>query len=261
MSTNMGTALILMGTGDITAQMIENHSMETEEIVPSRKRQRKEERKPENPKLHFRRYGTLSPDIEKIHREQRLRRLTYSRREEYNFGQEHVPPLSQLREGVRLASIDLFLEIKSLDAFRTGTMVAWSVFAYTPFFIVLYKLFDRYLPTKVTMFSVSARTGLSFLVSIPVNAAFFCYGCFVHHIAEWATLLQELHYATPDSSVSNLLVNVPFDFEMAWSTARLKLEKELYTTIAASAGLWVPVNFFNFSVVPPHLRPLTLVSY
>ena len=265
--TNMASALVLMCVGDLMAQEIEVHYLAEDESAvkaPKRRRRTTDSKKHQSPELHklsFRRYGTYSPDIDTLQRQHMIRRQSI-RVEEGSLGQaEHeLISFSQLREGVKLLGISLYYEIKSLDLFRTGTMVFWMVAAYTPFYVSLYKLFDRYFPKGVTPMSVFARTASSLVVSVPLNAAFFCYGSFVHHLTEWLALLQEWRYTAPDASVSDLLSAIPFDFDMAWGAARLKLEAELWTTVKASACVWVPINLLNFSVVPPHLRPLALMS-
>jgi Mpv17 / PMP22 family len=113
--------------------------------------------------------------------------------------------------------------------------------------------------------AVSSRVGLSYLAAIPQNAAFFVYGSLVHHCTKWLALVQEWQYelkeemGVADPSLGEIIEQVPFDINMAWSTARLKVETELLTTMMAGAAVWIPFHFVNFSLVPPHLRPLTLV--
>jgi hypothetical protein len=251
MRTNMATALVLMGGGDIMAQRIELMEDEKNDDVPTLLRRHSLRPEPEASQLSFRRYGTLSPDVDSLHKKQRLLR----QQEEYLQGLS----FSQFIEATQILSQSISNELRSLDFFRTGTMVVWAVAFYTPFFVMLYKAFDLLLPKRVTPMTVSARTGLSLLVSIPVNAAFFCYGSSIHHLTEWITLLQEWHYKFPDASMTTVFQEIPFDFEVAWSTARLKLEAELVRTMKASACFWIPINLVQFSVVPPHLRPLGLM--
>lgn len=84
----------------------------------------------------------------------------------------------------------------------------------------------------------------SFEASVPVNAAFFCYGCFVHHIVDWWSLVQEWQLEVPEADPSDIFVDVPLDWDMAWSTTRLKLTSELVRTILASAYEWVRIDIF-----------------
>jgi len=53
----------------------------------------------------------------------------------------------------------------------------------------------------------------------------------------------------------------PFDMDMLLSKARLKIETELVSTVKTSAQIWVPINFFNFTLVPNHLRPFGLLFF
>jgi hypothetical protein len=251
MRTNMATALVLMGGGDMMAQRIELMEDEKKDDVPTLLRRHSLRPEEATRQLSFRRYGTLSPDVDSLHRKQRLLRQQEESIQGVSF--------SQLIEATQILSESLHNELRSLDFFRTGTMVVWAVAFYAPFFVIVYRMFDRLLPKGVTLMTVSARTGLSLLISIPVNAAFFCYGSSIHHLTEWITLLQEWHYKFPDASMKEVFQEIPFDFEVAWSTARLKLEAEFVRTVKASGCFWIPINVVQFSVVPPHLRPLALM--
>lgn len=139
-------------------------------------------------------------------------------------------------------------------------MAFWSGFLSTPSFIFLYRIFDRMLPASSPA-TIAARVGITFLMSIPVNTVFFCYGTFVHHFTEWAGLINAWRYEVPDASIRQVMRQVPFDWPMLRSSARLKIETELGPTVIASAGVWIPINAFNFTFVPPHLRPLTLTTF
>lgn len=254
MRTNMCSATVVMGVGDFMAQKIEQDE-ESDANDPVVRLQRRLTNLPEEPslkrRLSFRRYGTLSP-------ERRRNRLLRQQPAEWEWAEE-VVSWSQLREACRIVGVSLQQELASLDGFRTVTMVVWASIIYTPFYVQVYRLFDRVLPKGTTPMAVSSRVGLSFLLSIPTNAAFFCYGSFVHHTTEWLALIQERQSAEPSASYQQLLEAVPLDLEMAISVAWLKVKAELWTTVQASAGLWVPFNLLNFSAVPPHLRPLGLM--
>jgi hypothetical protein len=168
-----------------------------------------------------------------------------------------------MQESLRILARKLYTELASLDYFRTGTMAFWGGLT-TPAFITLYRVFDRYLPRTVTPASVLPRVVLTFLFSVPVNAIFFCYGSLVQHTAKYYSLVQEWQVEMRqlgfhDISLAEVVKDVPFDFEMAWSTARLKLESEFRQTIITSGSIWIPINIVNFSLVPPHLRPLVLM--
>jgi hypothetical protein len=140
-------------------------------------------------------------------------------------------------------------------------MVVWAGGVVTPFFLGLYKLFDRFLPPGRGGSAIGSRVLGAFVASIPANFFFFCYGTFVHHTTEWASLLAEWNHQIPEATAIELLQEVPFDFQMYVSTTRLKLENEFLNTIIASASMWIPLNTINFSLVPPHLRPLFIMTF
>lgn len=144
----------------------------------------------------------------------------------------------------------------SIDIIRTGTMAAWAGVFYAPFFLGLYGIFDRYLP-KQRWLGIGTRVGLSFLVSIPVNAAFYVYGSLAHHLIAYGRKLEQS--STSSGSYLTSLRTTPFELERAMSDARDKMNAELYDTIYTSAGIWVPFNMINFSVVPPQYRPIFLI--
>jgi hypothetical protein len=281
MLTNVGSALVLMTTGDFMAQEIELHrlveyfsdeSSSKEEDVHHTARRFATSVAPEQqaklPKLSFRRYGTLSPIMKerkktKMQEETRKAKMQQEATEDYNEFEEEAFLFPDIQESLRIFARSSYTELASLDYFRTGTMALWGGLT-TPAFITLYRVFDRYLPRNVTPASVLPRVALTFIFSIPVNAIFFCYGSFVQHAAKYYSLVQEWQLEMrqlgfQDISLAEVVKDVPFDFEMAWSTARLKLESEFRQTIITSGAIWIPINTVNFSLVPPHLRPLVLM--
>jgi hypothetical protein len=135
------------------------------------------------------------------------------------------------------------------DKSRTAKMAAWSVL-FTPFYVGIYKTYDRYLP-KRTPASIVARVGLSFLASVPINFAFYTYGHFVQHTADWYTEQQKQQKAKV----------VPYRFDQLVEKTKRKLEAELFNTIKTSATFWIPINFLSFSIVPSHIQPLSLMFF
>jgi hypothetical protein len=281
MVTNVGSALVLMTTGDLMAQEIELHNL-VEYFSAERSSSKEDgvhhaqrfatsvapEQQANAPKLSFRRYGTLSPIMKerrntKMQEETRKEKMKQEAKEDYNESEEEAFLFPDMQESLRILARKSYTELASLDFFRTGTMALWGGLT-TPAFITLYKAFDRYLPRNVTPASVLPRVVLTFLFSVPVNAIFFCYGSFVQHTAQYYSLVQEWQVEMrqlgfQDMSLAEVVKDVPFDLEMAWSTARLKLESEFRQTIITSGSIWIPINIVNFSLVPSHLRPLVLM--
>jgi hypothetical protein len=128
---------------------------------------------------------------------------------------------------------------------RTATMAAWCFF-YTPFYVAVYKMYDKYLPRK-TPGSIAARVGMSFAFSIPINAAFYLYGTTINHTIDWYSELRQSR--------------VPYRFDVLMEKTRLKIENELVRTVMTSGTMWVPINLVTFSVVPSHLQPLSLMFF
>jgi hypothetical protein len=169
-------------------------------------------------------------------------------KEDYNESEEEAFLFPEVQESLQIFSRNLHTELASLDYFRTGTMALWGGLT-TPLYIILY------LPRNVTPASVLPRVVLTFLFSIPVNGIFFCYGSFVQRAAKYYSLVQEWQLEMRqlgfhNLSLSEVVKDVPFDFEMAWSIARLKLESEFRQTIITSGSIWIPINIVNFSLVP-----------
>jgi hypothetical protein len=137
------------------------------------------------------------------------------------------------------------------DKSRTAKMAAWSVL-FTPFYVGIYKTYDRYLP-KRTPASIVARVGLSFLASVPINFAFYTYGNFVQHTADW--------YTEQQNQQQKAKVVVPYRFDQLVEKTKRKLDAELFNTIKTSATFWIPINFLSFSIVPSHIQPLSLMFF
>lgn len=156
-------------------------------------------------------------------------------------------------------------ELSFWDPKRTMTMAAWSVCLYTPFYIGLYRLYDRYLP-KQTPASIAARVALSFLTSIPVNAAFYTYGAAAHHTMEWMDSRKKLQVELEELgldyvSAYQAATSIPYPEEAFWAKAQHKLETELHNTVVTSGSCWIPFNLFTFTMVPSHLRPISLMVF
>mmetsp|Transcript_4913 Transcript_4913/g.10044 ORF Transcript_4913/g.10044 Transcript_4913/m.10044 type:complete len:344 (+) Transcript_4913:124-1155(+) len=161
------------------------------------------------------------------------------------------------------------------DKSRTAKMAAWSIL-FTPFYVGIFKLYDRYLPKK-NLPSIAARVGCSFLSSIPINFAFYAYGTFVQHTADWyrerreqRALQLERQQQRPrktrqppptTTATTQNSVGVSYRFDQLIEKTRRKLEAEFVTTIKTSAQFWIPLNFLSFSVVPSHIQPLNLMFF
>jgi hypothetical protein len=221
-TVNLGSALVLMTAGDVLAQQLEVHGMDNTKSSSSNEKELLD-RHPQH--IHVRRYGTtLSSTVSDV----------------------SVSILDTIRD-----------EFWFWNPFRTATMAAWSVGAYTPFYIGIYHLYEKYLP-KQTPVGIGARVALSFVLSCPINAAFYVYGTAVHHTTEWWSLRQAVQYELRDVGI---LSQDDFEWDQLWGKAVLKLETELPQTIIASGSCWIPINLFTFTYIPPHLRPLSLMFF
>lgn len=236
LSTNVTSAVFLMVAGDVGAQEIETHFLGASHKLDADLQM---------DRLSYRRYGTMSPNPNlRVAREQIQRRRRTEYQEEHQLLQQDVPSPtdpSTWTTTLESALSTLQSDFQSLDFFRSSTMAFWSGFLATPSFIALYRVFDRLLPAS-TPLTVAARVGITFIMSVPVNAIFFCYGTLVHHVTEWAALIAEWRHEVPDASLRQVLRQVPFDWPMFWGTARLKVETELARTVLVSASVWIPVK-------------------
>lgn len=276
---NMGSALVLMSAGDVMAQEVELKNL-AEHF--STNDPQKVENFTDRHRVTLKRYGTADSTLQESESEDGS---DHQDDEDYDYdpaGQKSRLLASMMAQSYSKTELQEVLdsimerfreEVQEIDLFRTGTMVGWAVGAYTPFYVGVYRLFDKYIPRQ-TPATVFARVLICFILSIPVNAAFFTYGSFVHHSAEWLSVQQKLPAEVKKMLLSNAggeneniddlraaatEVAIPFDWEMMWSTAKLKLDAELYQTVLTSGKVWIPINMLNFSLVPPHLRAVNLM--
>ena len=149
-------------------------------------------------------------------------------------------------------------ELASLDYFRMSTMSFWAACISTPYFMFLYRIQDRVLSSSTTPIGVALRVISSFVASVPLNAAFFGYGSWLHHVTEWWALVQEWKLVVPTATLRQILHEVPFDTNVLYATTYCKWQTELFRTLVTSATLWIPINAVNFALVAPHMRPLIL---
>jgi len=259
---NLGSALVVMSVGDIMAQEIEFNNKE--------KRRSKND---DNNPLLLRR--SSSSNYQKPKQQQRQSLLELLRRnnsKNNNNTSNHTtdddspsaeciinkPTLPSILSSLVKEVIEDFIktikhEIRQLDYIRTSSMVFWSVGVYTPFYIQVFKLFDKHLPKRATFATISIRVMTCFLLSIPINAIFFVYGSTVHQLLKEDVDTNE---PTTEDNKNDKLSN--FWNEIIVSSKR-KLDAELYNTIVASGTVWIPFNFILFTFVPSHLRPLNLM--
>jgi len=283
LSTNLGSAVVAMLLGDVVAQELEIHrttggsdrSIGSEEEegggggggggggatvdlggAVGATDQHTEKL------LSFRKYGRWSPDVPAIQRdEERLLRKVTRRRTQQRVHNEEEDDDDSTSLWSLYAAV-AWDEFESIDRFRLAIMAAWSGIS-TFYYTGLYQIYERTLPARAAspVRYVALRVGLSFAFSIPLNAAFFFYGTFAHHLADWTALIEEWRSEVPEATLRQIHNHVPFDAGMLWSEYRLKLENEFADTILASGAMWIPINVFNFSFVSPHLRPVLLTFF
>ena len=229
-----------------------NFSGKTDENIPLDKR------------WSLKRYGTVDPKAAEAAAEA----ASEKRKHEHDHPEEEEEEdwMENVQDKWNHAVDAIRAEVEYLDGYRTATMMLWSAGAYTPLYVAIYKVCDRFMPHQ-TPVTVTARVVLSFCLSIPINAAFFTYGTFVHHTMEYMAIQKEWQLELQQLGISDDTVQshsshvIPYDWEMLRAMAKLKLESELLTTVTDSAKVWIPVNFLNFTIVPAHLRPLVLLSF
>jgi len=201
MLANMGSALVLMSAGDVMAQELEfsnfgvpdNASKETDKRIRSEARhlqqqQRKQEQRPHElsqryyeRRVSLRRYGTDHSDHfnqaeetknivnDDDSKEKKKTRKFFATMIAKAYNNDWLESTLIMYEEVRSIIV---VHVNELNFFRTGTMIGWAVFAYTPFYVGVYKVFDRCMP-KQTPATVAVRVGICALLAIPLNAAFF----------------------------------------------------------------------------------------
>jgi len=283
LATNMGSAAILMTAGDVLAQELEHSSDVAKEVVVGKEKPLPTAKIPEETKgISLKRYGTLNPSLAQSnaihdyeqtkHKHGHHNNHHKVQQKDKNANDKNITTtdddentITRIRENIMQIIDAVQAELEFWDKYRTSTMIVWSAGAYTPLYVMLYKICDKYMPQQTPM-TISARVLLSFLLSVPINAGFFTYGVFVHHSAEWLAIQREWAALLEEMGVSNDMIDpygsaVPYDVDLFWQTAKLKLDSELYTTVVDSAKVWVPINIMNFTVIPPHFRPVILLTF
>jgi hypothetical protein len=264
MITNIGSGVILMSTGDMLAQRLEsNEQLDLSQAGDPQNRCTNADssvtRRRGSLDIESYVFGYLgmervddSPDCE-------IRSNT-SVIAPHELSTSSIAPMSSSSSSHPLSMDELNTAIQSMQdqlAFwkpsRTATMAAWCFF-FTPFYVAVYKMYDKYLPRK-TPVTIAARVGMSLAFSIPINAAFYLYGTTVNHTIDWYSKLQQQQQEQQSHFV------VPYRFDLLIERTRLKIENELLRTITTSATCWVPINLITFSVVPSHLQPLSLMFF
>lgn len=254
MLTNMGSAVVLMTSGDVLAQELE-HKHIGDKLVRSKERM---ETVPLEKRLSLRRYYTVdSMDAEKQAEEKFEKTKNKHKRKHSTKAENHRNEedarnaeisdggglLIRLQENL-LSAVDMIqAEIEYLDGYRTATMIVWSAGIFTPLYVQIYKLMDRAMP-KNTPATVAARVIIAVVISIPLNTAFYIYGTAVHHSAEWLAIHHEWNKELQAMGISPGTTDpygpvIPYDWGMMWATAKLKLESELLMTVIDSAKVWV----------------------
>jgi hypothetical protein len=240
---NVGSGLVLMSTGDVLAQRVEIRTNDRNQQHREKERQQQQ--------------TTMSVGVEE------------------SESLASPSPASMFLEATDAVYRTFQEEITSFgwDKSRTAKMAAWSI-VFTPFYVGIFKMYDRYLPKK-NLPSIAARVGLSFLSSIPINFAFYAYGNAMEHTVEWyeerkeqrALRLEQHQYQqrnqheTHSKPTTLETVDVPYRFDKLVEKTQRKLEAELVTTIKTSATFWIPLNFLSFSVIPSHMQPLNLMFF
>lgn len=296
MLANMGSAATLMLAGDVMAQELEHSSVV--DTFAGRKEDETEAAKtaiPEEKRLiGLKRYGTLNPSSAQTAAVRAYDETKHKHHHQHGHHLQNKPKGEQQRGTTReentvnassnkndddddddeFESLQEFImygidtvqaELEFWDGKRTATMIVWSAGAYTPLYVALYKVCDRYMPHQ-TPATIFARVLLSFVLSVPINTAFFSYGVCVHHSLEWLTMQKECTAMLEEMGISTDMVDrygsvVPYDSDLMWKTARLKLESELLTTVVDSAKVWIPINIMNFTITPPYLQPMVLLTF
>lgn len=238
-ATNIASAIVIMSVSDGIAQKIEKHNL----LQASRSSGTGQENSDSSSQRAQTQIVSTSPAL---HNDGL-----------YYKGNEVIQSLRSLSNTIRK-------ELSPIDYVRNASMSLWAGAFYTPYFVTLYRLLDRRLPKSSPVVGVLSRVALTFVASMPINAGFYCYGSFVHHLTEWMAQCQERSYkereiTTGALSMMDAIRKTPFNVEKTLSMAHEKLKAEMWTTIVNSAYLWIPVNLVQFSIVPLHIRPVLLM--
>jgi len=138
-------------------------------------------------------------------------------------------------------------DLLGIDTIRSASMVSWTMLVSTPFFMQVFRLFEKYLP-KGRAGSLPMRVILTTSCAIPINFAFFVYATFSH------SLLEEFSNRSANQNYEAKDFNTLF--ESIKVEASYKIEQEYVNTVKASITCWTPINFINQAFVPVHSRTM-----
>ena len=236
---NVSSGFLLLSTGDVLAQRVEVRTND-------------------------RNNHTRSEKIDNYHQQQTTTATSVDESETLTSTSSSSAPMFLEATDAMYRALGEEMASFGWDKSRTAKMAAWSIL-FTPFYVGIFKMYDRYLPKK-NLPSIAARVGCSFLSSIPINFAFYTYGTLIEHTMEWyeerkgQRALQML-LEQQEEPKAHKIVKVPYRFDNFVEKTRRKLEAEFVTTIKTSAGFWIPLNFLSFSIVPSHIQPLNLMFF
>ena len=134
-----------------------------------------------------------------------------------------------------------------IDLIRTSSMISWTMLISTPFFMQVFRLFEKYLP-KSRSGSLPMRVILTSSCAIPTNFLFFVYATYSHALLEeYNNRRLKANYEA--KSFASLL-------ESTKTETIYKIEQEYINTVKLSITCWTPINFINQAFVPAHSRTI-----
>ena len=225
MITNVSSAMVLMTTGDVLAQELES----TNNSIGRQQRQ------------------PIQDEVSSI-----LERLVCAATTALTSTSTLGTPASSDKDDDSFSSSNNGF---NYDLMRTSKMVLWSVGIYTPFYVGLYRLYDKYLP-KQTIGSIFARVCLSFVCSIPVNSAFYVYGSAIDSISIIDNNVNNNNTITDNGDSNNIHTSyhhttstssslIQFNYPKFYDKSYHKLTNELPNTIVTSGTCWIPINLVS----------------
>ena len=142
------------------------------------------------------------------------------------------------------------------DSARLAVAVAWNGAFFAPSFFLWFRYLDRRFPGASLDSAIAKTITNQFVMVAPINAAFVCYSVTAETLTREACHHLSFHdLLEADGFLTRCHDHLP----IIWVEIELRLRRDLINLVLSSAKLWMPLNLFNFWLVPTQYRVLPTI--